>query len=127
MVNVVRPEVAAEIAALFCAGMSTREISRLTGRAKNTVARYRPERAMEPTCACGREARHRGWCRVRLSRSPRRRETLARMHERQRNSWRRRMDAARRDLDREFMRTGELRASALSAMRDLLRKRETES
>lgn len=102
MVNVVRPEVAAEIAALFVAGYSIREVCRRTGRARNTVQRYRPESVT--LCVCGKSSKHRGWCAWRYARSPRRQAVMRRMHA-PRSMWRREMDTLRRTLVQAFMKT----------------------
>lgn len=69
-----------KIVLLLYQGCCDREIRRQTGSHSTTVAKIRAIQEKfigEPIlCPCGRPANHRGWCRERLKRSPKRRAFL---------------------------------------------------
>lgn len=75
MSNFLSSEKLVKLADLASQGLSTREIAKRVGIAKNTVQRWivilRPEK-----CYCGKKAAHRGWCWYRTARSPSRQAFL---------------------------------------------------
>lgn len=75
MSNYLAPEKADLLQRLFLQGFSQNEACRRVGCSPNTARRYYPVDA-RPNCPCGREAGHRGWCRVRYAESPARQAIL---------------------------------------------------
>ena len=77
MANFLSPDRVAELRRSLDSGFGVRATSVALGIAKNTVMRYAK---LEPPrrCACGQPLSHRGWCSVRLARSPSRQAFLAR-------------------------------------------------
>lgn len=59
-------------------GMSIRAAARYAGVARATAHKY--SHGVSARCPCGDDARHRGWCSYRVSRSPRRRAFLRLWH-----------------------------------------------
>jgi transposase-like protein len=65
----------------YRAGNTARHATRVLGLASNTVrTAYRKlrERLGPVKCACGQEAGHRGWCKVRFQKSPKRQAFMKR-------------------------------------------------
>lgn len=77
--NLITPLKVQEINALLAQGFGMRKVACDVGVAKNTVLRYRNFLLADKIiyCACGKPIGHRGFCSVRLSRSPARQEYLA--------------------------------------------------
>lgn len=75
--NYILPQTAEQLVQHLRMGLSIREVVRALGVSRGTVTRY--ERLNGPfTCPCGRERKHRGWCRERIKRSPLRQAFLSR-------------------------------------------------
>ncbi len=75
MSNYLAPEKVEGLSRLFLQGYSLNAACRMIGCSVNTGRRYYPADAV-PNCPCGREAGHRGWCRVRYAESPARQAVL---------------------------------------------------
>lgn len=75
---------------LLLAGWSVRKVSQITGHHRDTICKIRlgllavieDECGELPplTCECGAPHGHRGWCKERVNRSPKRKKFLARWH-----------------------------------------------
>jgi hypothetical protein len=73
--NKISGEKEEKLQALFVAGFTIRQAAKRAGVAKHTAARYL--HALPPLlCPCGQPALHRGWCTVRVARSPSRQQFL---------------------------------------------------
>lgn len=66
---------------LLAEGRCNREIARVTGAAKNTVAKYRryceKVNGVAFVCPCGKPAIHQGWCSIRFAKSEKRIDFIA--------------------------------------------------
>lgn len=84
MGNFLKPEKKSKVIQAIESGKGIRETSRETGVAKATVkniqtlivAQRIEEGAPLPLCECGREVGHRGWCKNRVKKSPKRQKFL---------------------------------------------------
>ena len=77
--NRLKPFQQAEVERLLLTGLPIREVGRLTGHSKITVAKYARvlvQRTGVLICPCGKPSSHRGWCRARVQRSPVRQDFL---------------------------------------------------
>lgn len=68
---------AAELNRLFLAGESIRKASTIVGVSKITAHSYRKKIKQVILCACGQDAKHKGWCAHRFSKSPKRQAWMA--------------------------------------------------
>lgn len=84
MSNYLKPEKKDKVIKAIESGKGIRETSRETGVAKNTVKKIQTlvvaqrieEGVATPCCECGREVGHRGWCKTRIQKSPKRQKFL---------------------------------------------------
>ena len=90
MANHLKDEKAELVCKLLVDGFSIRETSRITGVAKVTIGRMVADinsglewDGQPPLrCTCGKElTKHRGWCRDRYERSPKRQAFMKRWHQ----------------------------------------------
>lgn len=79
--HIYKPEKASAAVALFREGYSIRHVAGMVGLSNRTAQTYRnlfvPNGSV--LCACGRDAKHRGWCSWRFGQSERRQSWLARV------------------------------------------------
>jgi hypothetical protein len=75
MGNYLAPQKVERLSQLFLQGFSMRAACRMVGCSTNTGWKYYPIDT-PPSCPCGLEAGHRGWCRVRYAESPARQAML---------------------------------------------------
>jgi len=90
MANHLKDEKAELVCELLCMGFSIRETARIARVAPGTVSSILKEvnwamvdMGLEPVkCTCGKElTKHRGWCRDRYERSPKRQAFMKRWHQ----------------------------------------------
>jgi hypothetical protein len=79
---------------LLLAGRSIREVAEKSGASRDKIAKLRDQLIITlsnigldetplTVCECSQEAGHKGWCSVRLAKSPKRQATMKKLHAKQ--------------------------------------------
>jgi hypothetical protein len=73
-----KPDQQKQVELMLCKGFPIREVARSLGHGIRTVKKLHERLGFTIKCPCGRESTHRGWCHIRVLRSPSRLAFLSR-------------------------------------------------